>query len=93
MEYFKEEEKLLLLEGALVSSALADGLERLRTADIYHKGMYYQAFLSLATGMERLLKLIIIYEYKINNNDRFPDNKYLKEKGHNLYEMFKTIEF
>lgn len=91
MEFFKEEEKLLLLEAALTSSTLIEGFDCIRKANIYQKGLYYQAFLSLSTGIERLLKLLIIYEYKINNQGAFPDNKQLKEKGHNLYEMFKMI--
>ena len=91
MEMFNQQEKLLLLEGALTSACLAEGLECLKHANIYNKGMYYQAFMALATGVERLLKLLIIYEYKISNNDNLPDNKFLKQKGHNLYDMFKSV--
>ena len=91
MEYLKKEEKLMLLEGSLTLATLAEGLDCLRKANIYKKGLYYQAFLSLSIGIERLLKIIIIYEYRIENNGKFPENKYLKEIGHDLYKMFKIV--
>ena len=85
MQEFSIEEKLLLIEGSLTAYSLAEGLDCLRKANIYEKGMYYQAFFSLSIGIERLLKLIIIYDYRANNNGAFPENKEIKEKGHNLY--------
>ena len=91
MEYFNEEQKLLLMEGSLTLSTLTEGLDCLRKANMYEKGLYYQAFLSLSIGIERLLKIILLYEYRINNDGKFPENNYLKEKGHDLYEMFKIV--
>lgn len=92
MEEFNQEEKLLLIEGSLSAYALANGLDCLRRANVYEKGMYYQSFFSLSIGIERLLKLIIIYEYRIENDGKFPDNKVIKQKGHDLYEMISTIK-
>lgn len=91
MEDFKIEEKLLLIEGSLASTILAEGLNCLRKADIYQKGMYYQAFFSLSIGIERLLKLIIIYDYRAKNSGKMPENRVIKEKGHNLYEMINIV--
>lgn len=92
MEEFDQAEKLLLIEGSLSAYALANGLDCLRRANVYEKGMYYQSFFSLSIGIERLLKLIIIYEYRIKNDGKFPDNKVIKQKGHDLYEMISTIK-
>ena len=92
MEEFNQAEKLLLIEGSLSAYALANGLDCLRRANVYEKGMYYQSFFSLSIGIERLLKLIIIYEYRIKNDGKFPDNKVIKQKGHDLYEMISTIK-
>lgn len=92
MEEFNQAEKLLLIEGSLSAYALANGLDCLRKANVYEKGMYYQAFFSLSIGMERLLKLIIIYDYRIKNSGKFPDNKEIKQKGHDLYEMISALE-
>lgn len=91
MEDLKMEEKLLLIEGSLTAFSLAEGLDCLRKANVYEKGLYYQSFFSLSIGIERLLKLIIIYDYRVENDGSFPENKVIKEKGHNLYEMFNIV--
>lgn len=91
MEYFNENEKMLLLEANLALATLADGLDTLKNANMYQKGLYYQAFFSLSIGIERILKLIIIEKYRIENEGRMPDNKLIKDKGHHLYKMIEEI--
>ena len=91
MEEFSKEERLLLIEGSLTAFSLAEGLDCLRKANVYEKGLYYQAFFSLSIGIERLLKLIIIYDYRVKNNGKFPENKEIKTKGHDLHEMFNIV--
>ena len=71
MENFNEKEKLLFLESNLTLTSLADGLDCLRYASTYYKGLYYQAFFSLAIGIERLLKLIFINKYRIDSGGKF----------------------
>jgi hypothetical protein len=39
--------------------------------------------------MERLMKLILIYDYRIENNSQFPGNSYLKKFGHNILGLFE----
>ena len=41
---FEEKERLLANEAELTSSMLANGLTSLRKANVYNKGLYYQAF-------------------------------------------------
>lgn len=53
---FTEKERILANEAALTASLLGNGLNSLRRADMYNKGLYYQAFFSLSIGIERLLK-------------------------------------
>lgn len=88
MEDSNQEESLLLLEGTLTNTMLLEGLDCLRSANIYVKGLYYQAFFSLSIGIERLLKLIIVEEYR-GKNKKVPDNSYLTKLGHDIYEMVK----
>ena len=63
---FTDKERNLANEANLTASLLGNGLNALRKADLYHKGLYYQAFFSLSIGIERLLKIIIINEYRVN---------------------------
>lgn len=85
-----DEENLLLLEGSLTLTTLIEGLDALKNANIYQKGLFYQAFFSLSTGIERLLKLICIYKYK-EENGKLPTNAILKDKGHSIYKMVEEI--
>lgn len=86
-----EQEHLLLLEGNLTATMISEGLDCLRKATIYQKGFYYQAFYSLAIGIERLLKIILIYQYRASHEGFFPLNSFLKTKGHDLYLLFEDV--
>ena len=84
---FSEKERLLANEASLTSSLLGSGLNALRRADTYNKGLYYQAFFSLSIGIERLLKIIIINQHRCKNDGAFPKDIELKKLGHNLIEL------
>lgn len=81
---FTEQERLLANEASLTSSLLGNGLTALRKANIYDKGLYYQAFFSLSIGTERLLKILIINQYRANHDGVFPTDIDLKKLGHGL---------
>lgn len=91
MEYFDEDEKFLILEANLALTTIANGLDCLKHSNIYKKGLFYQAFFSLSIGIERLLKLVIIDKYRIENQGRFPNNKVMKDYGHHLYKMVNNV--
>lgn len=84
---FTEKERLLANEASLTSSLLGNGLNALRKANIYNKGLYYQAFFSLSIGVERLLKIILITQYRCEHNEEFPVNIDMRKMGHNLNKL------
>ena len=92
---FEEKERLLANEAELTSSMLANGLTSLRKANVYNKGLYYQAFFSLSIGIERLLKIILITRYRCEHNGEFSTDIDLKKMSHNLKLLFEDtgIEF
>lgn len=92
---FTEKERSLANEAALTSSLLGNGLNTLRKADMYNKGLYYQAFFSLSIGIERLLKIIIINQYRVANNEVFPTDINPKKLGHDLIKLceYASIKF
>ena len=47
---FTDKERNLANEANLTASLLGNGLNALRKADLYNKGLYYQAFFSLSIG-------------------------------------------
>lgn len=86
----KETKNLLAKEAALSSMNLGVGLTFMRKYDFTCLGFIYQSFFSLSIGIERLIKLILLYEY-IYTKNTFPDFKYLKSKGHNLSDLFNEV--
>lgn len=87
----QETKNLLSKEAALSSMNLGVGLTFIRKYDFTSLGFIYQSFFSLSVGIERLLKLILLYEY-IYVNDCYPDFKYLKSKGHKLTDLFNEVK-
>ncbi|GAH43135.1 unnamed protein product, partial [marine sediment metagenome] len=65
-----------------------------RKANYARKGIYFQAFTSLSTGLERIGKLCLILDYTLKNDGNYPDNDYLKnEIGHDLEILYqKALE-
>ena len=86
---FNEKEIMLKNEASLVSSLLGNGLNSLRKSNLNNIGLYYQAFFSLAIGLERLLKIILITQYRVQNNEEFPKQLPLKDYGHDLLKLTK----
>lgn len=89
MEKFSVEEQLLITEAKLINALILEGLDCLRHSSFGNSGLYYQAFYSISCGIERLLKLIIIEDYRSKNNNKMPNNGYLKKFSHNIYQMIE----
>lgn len=81
---------LLFMESNLTNTLLLGGLDSLKNASLFDVGNYYQAFFQLSTGLERLLKLIYIYDYRNKYKGKFPTDKELRKKGHLINEMVET---
>jgi hypothetical protein len=86
-----KESSLMINEGYLASSSINHGLTSLRKATLAQKGEYYLAFFQLSIGLERLMKLIIIQDFRAKDNT-FPDNKYIRNFSHNLKQLFEKCE-
>ena len=84
---FTKEEQLLITEAKLINAMLLEGLDCLRQSNFGKQGLYYQAFYSISYGMERLLKLIIIEDYRSKNDNKMSNNGYLKKYSHDICEM------
>lgn len=91
-DFLTRQDKLLLKEAGLSSSCIGQGLTSLRKANFVTKWNYYQAFFLLTIGIERLLKIIIITNYRAENGGAFPSNKYLKGLGHDIKQLIAITE-
>lgn len=71
-------------------SSLLGGLNSLRNANIdeYHRGLFYSGLFELATGFERLMKIVLILDHQLKNHLKNPTNKELRAFGHNIKDLF-----
>ena len=88
----KAVEILLSREAAMASMSVGNGLSQIRRYNYSATGYFYNGLHSIATGIERILKLVLIYDYKLMNNDDFPDNTLLKTKGHKISDLIRNTQ-
>lgn len=88
----QEKEVRMLEECELTSALLKSGLHSLRRAGMGDKGNYYRAFFELSIALERLLKIIIIMEYRRKNAGEFPTIDTENIVGHKLIELWSKAE-
>ena len=80
-------------EAALVRHLLGSGITSLGRANYADKkGEYYNAFFGLSVGMERLTKLILVADHAISNKGRMPEEKMVRQYGHNLLNLANEVE-
>lgn len=87
--------KAFLKETNYTKEMLKLGATEIRKANYALKGVYYEAFTCLSTGIERIGKLCLILDYYIDNSGELPSLKYLKQDFRHdllkLYEKSKEI--
>lgn len=82
--------KALLKEGQFTKEMLGAGATQIRNANYASKGIYFQAFTSLSTGLERIGKLCLMLDYYVDHNGAFPSPDYLKrEICHNIAAIYE----
>jgi hypothetical protein len=88
---FSPEWHALGREAALAAEQLAIGATSLGKANHAQQGLYTQAFFGLSIGLERIAKLVIVADYAIENR-RFPDNRILRNIGHEIDVLLNHCE-
>lgn len=79
----------LLEEAQFTKEMLGAGATQIRSANYATKGVYFQSFTSLSTGLERIGKLCLMLDYYIQNNGTFPEFVEMKKKiGHDLSLLY-----
>lgn len=77
--------KALLKEGQFTKEILGAGATQIRNASYASKGVYFQAFTSLSTGLERIGKLCLMLDHYLDHGGAFPDLSYMKTTiGHKI---------
>lgn len=82
--------KALLSEANFTKQMLGAGATQIRRAGYADKGIYFQAFTSLSTGLERIGKLCMMLDYYLEHQ-AFPDLAYMRrEIGHQISLIHKN---
>ena len=83
----------LLREAQFTKEMLGSGATQIRNANYATKGIYFQAFTSLSTGLERIGKLCLMVDHYIETGGDFPSLTHLKhEIGHKLEALYKKSQ-
>jgi len=83
----------LLREAQFTKEMLSSGATQIRNANYASKGIYFQAFTSLSTGLERIGKLCLMLDHYIETHGNFPDCNYLKkEVGHKIALLYQRSQ-
>lgn len=81
-----------LKEASFTKEILGIGVTQLYKANYATKGIYYQSFVCLSTGIERLEKLCIILDYYVQHNGMLPQEKYVRQYGHKISELYTVCQ-
>lgn len=79
-------------EAGLAAEHLGIGVTALGRANYAQHAYYHQAFFALSIGMERTAKLALLIEYAIQHNGEFPDNRALRQYGHDLKSLLAAVD-
>lgn len=82
----------LAREAGLAAEHMGMGVSALAMANYAHKAHYPQAFFALSIGMERAAKLALVVDYAIQHKGVFPDNKQLRQYGHDLKSLLIAVD-
>lgn len=79
-------------EAQFTCEMLCAGVTQIRNANYARRGIYFQAFTSLSTGLERIGKLCLILDYSIKNNGNYPNDEYLRKNiGHDIEKIYQKV--
>lgn len=84
--------RMMAQEGHLASTALLSGFEGLRSLNYDKPGTIYSALFDLSTGFERILKIIVILQYRLKNDLAFPTDAMLKKLGHSIEASYERCK-
>ena len=79
---------MMAQEGHLAGTALLSGFEGIRNIDYDKPGSVYSTLFHLATGFERILKIVFILQYRFKHELAFPTNAELRNLGHQIQPLY-----
>ncbi len=78
-------------EGHLASTSLLAGFESLAKIDYDKPGTVYLTLFQLSTGLERIMKIAVILDYKVRNDLANPSDLQLRRLGHSITDLYSAL--
>jgi hypothetical protein len=88
---FSHQFRMMAQEGHLASMSLLGGFESLAKLDYDKPGTVYSTLFQLTIGLERIMKIVIILDFKARNALNNPSDKQLREFSHSIINMYEAI--
>lgn len=80
-------------EAEIARYSLASGLHSLARANYADKGLFTHAFFNLATGLERMMKLVFLIDHALMNAGAFPTNDVMQNRfRHDLVKLYEAAK-
>lgn len=79
-------------EATFIAEVLAIGVNQIRNVNYARKGLFFSSFVNISTGLERIGKLCLILDYSLNNEGKYPDEKYVLKYSHDLEKLYNKSQ-
>lgn len=90
--YYNKIFSAFLKEAQFTKEILGIGVTQLYKANYATEGIYYQSFICLSTGIERLEKLCLILDFYILNHGTLPSESYIRNYGHKIPDLYSACK-
>jgi hypothetical protein len=75
-------------EGHLMGASFLNGFGLFHQSSFDRPGSFYSTFFQLSTGLERLMKIVVILDHKTKNALENPSDKQLRALGHSIVDCY-----
>jgi hypothetical protein len=89
---FSHSFRMLAQEGHLASTSLLGGFEAINKLNYDQPGSVYSALFQLVTGLERIMKIAWIMNFRVQNDLRNPSDAQLRSLGHSITGIYRALE-
>lgn len=83
---------LLTREASLAAMSMGVGLTHIGQYNHAQTGYFHSGIFSLCVGLERVMKIILIYDHRLTHGGNFPDNDELKGHGHRISTLLQKTK-
>ncbi|MCP2137863.1 hypothetical protein J2S28_004987 [Rhizobium sp. SLBN-94] len=89
---FSHSFRMLAQEGHLASTSLLGGFESLNKVNYDQPGTVYSALFQMTIGLERIMKIAWILNFRLRHDLQNPSDAQLRQLGHSVTNLYRALE-